>query len=264
MSSAPRCASFLSSRVYAADMPRLTAWPRKSDDAERPRTDRRRARLVRLQNRCRRLTSKRPGRYRPRGIAPQPEVREPEQGAGLEIRVAEWQDVIRIQLFGDLTRASATRLSGCLEQALEARAQRVLLDLSGLDRLEPGAVSPILVAQLIADSEHRQLLLIPGSDSVQRVLDRVQGPFSYLDPRDQSFLRYDPDWAGDFAAGRQRARPRRRMVDLLVGRTGQLIAATEHASEPIGTFEYVGASALLGALEVLLSIEDRAGRSRRG
>jgi hypothetical protein len=263
MSSAPRCASLLSGRVYAADMPRVAARHLQSDGAKRPRTDRRRARLVRLRNRSRRLTSKSPNRFRSRGTAPPPEVRQPEQAAGLEIRVAEWQDVIRIELFGDLSRASANRLDGCLEQALEARARRVLLDLSGLDRLEPGAVSPILVAQLIADSEHRQLLLIPGSDSVQRVLDRVQGPFSYLDPRDESFPRYDPDRAGDFTAGRQRARPRRRMVDLLVGRTDHLIAATEHAPEPIGAFEYVGASALLGALEVWLLIEDRAGRARR-
>jgi anti-anti-sigma regulatory factor len=263
MSSAAWYAPLVSSRVDAADMSRLTGRPLGSDDAERPRTDRRRARLVRLRNRSRRLTTKRPGRDRSRGTAPPPEVRGPLQTAGLVIHVAQWRDVIRIDLSGDLSGANATRLSDCLEHALETRAQRVILDLSGLDRLEPKAVSPILIAQMIADSEHRQLLLIPGSDSVQRILDRVQGPFSYVDPRDESLLADELNRRGDFSAGRRRKRPRRRIVDLLVGRTDDLIAASDHASEPIGTFEYAGASALLGALELWLLIEDRAERARR-
>jgi anti-anti-sigma regulatory factor len=174
--------------------------------------------------------------------------------AGLEIRVWDWQHVIRIELFGDLSRASANRLSDCLERCLETRAERLILDLTGLDRLEPGAMSPILIAHLIADSQHRRLLLVPGSDSVQRVLDRVQGPFVYVEPYGgDSLLGDDLGRSGAFSAGRQRARPGRRMVDLLVGRTDRLIEATEHAPEPIRTLEYAEASALLGALELWLT-----------
>jgi hypothetical protein len=84
---------------------------------------------------------------------------------------------------------AANRLSGCLERALETHAERVILDLRGLDRLDLEAVSSILIAHLIAESEHRQLLLIPGSANVQRVLDQVQGPFSYLERSDDSSLR---------------------------------------------------------------------------
>ena len=60
--------------------------------------------------------------------------------------------------------------------------------------------------------------------------------------------------------GRQHTRARRRILDRLLGSTDRLIAATEHAPEPICTFEYVGASALLSALELWLSIEDRPDR----
>jgi hypothetical protein len=92
--------------------------------------------------------------------------------------------VIRIELFGDLGRATVDRLASCLENALETPAERVILDLQGLDVLSPEAISRILTAQLIAESEHRQLLLVPGSARVQRVLDRSQCPFSYLRPED--------------------------------------------------------------------------------
>jgi anti-anti-sigma regulatory factor len=223
----------------------------------------RQPRLVRVRDRSRRLAANSRKPRRSHDTTPPPEVREPQLSAGLELRVADSRHVIRIELFGDLSRANANRLSICLEHALETRAERIILDLRGLDRLEPEAVSPILIAQLTADSEHRQFLLIPGSDSVQRVLDRMQGPFSYLDPDDDAALRYDVGRSGVLSADRQQARPHRRLVELLIGPTDRLIAATEHAPEPICTLEYVGASALLGALELWLSIEDRADRSRR-
>jgi hypothetical protein len=205
----------------------------------------RRARLVRVRDRSRQLAARSRDPCRSQGAAPAPDVRERPPPAWLEIRVAHWQDVIRIELSGDLSLANVNRLSGCLEDALETRADRVILDLRGLDRLDPEAVSPILVAQFTADSEHRELLLIPGSDSVQRVLDRVQGPFSYLGSDDELRL---PS---------ERGRPRRRILDVLLGSTDRLIAATENAPEPVRTLEYVGASVLLGALELWLSIEDR-------
>jgi len=221
----------------------------------------RRARLVRARDRSRRLAAPRLNPCQSRGTAPQPEVRESPLTAGLEIRVADWSHVIRIELFGDLGRAGANRLSGCLECALETRAERVIVDLSGLDRLDPEAVSPILIAQLIADSEHRQLLLIPGSDRVQRVLDRVQGPFSYLEPDDDASLRRHLGRPGGFGSGRRR--PQRWLLDHLLGPTDRLIAATEHTPEPFGTLEYLGASALLGALELWLLIKHQAEQSRR-
>ncbi len=158
-------------------------------------------------------------------------------------------------MFGDLTRANASRLSRCLEHALETHAERVILDLGGLDRLDPEAVSPILIAHLTADSEHRQFLLRAASDSVQYVLDRVQGPFSYLVPDDDSLLRVDLAW-GVRAVGRP-AEPglRRRMLDRLLGSIERLIVATEHAPEPIRTLEYAGGSALLGVLELWLAVD---------
>jgi hypothetical protein len=134
----------------------------------------------------------------------------------------------------------------------------VILDLRGLDRLEHQAVSPILIAHLTAEAEHRQLLLIPGTFGVQRVLDQIQGPFSYLGPHDDSLLCSEVGRPRVFTAGHERPRRRRRIVGLLLGSTDRLITATEHAPEPICSLEYVGARALLSALELWLWLEDQA------
>lgn len=108
--------------------------------------------------------------------------------------------------------------------------------------LEHQAVSPIPIAHLIAEAEHRQLLLTPGTADVQRVLDQIQGPFFYL-------------------GSHERLRARRRIVGRLLGSTDRLITATEHAPEPICSLDYVGARALLRALELWFWIEDQADRA---
>jgi anti-anti-sigma regulatory factor len=221
----------------------------------------RQRRLVRVRDRSRRLAARRLDPCRSRDTARRPEIRQPPRPAGVEIRGAAWRHTVRIELSGDVSRAAADRLSSCLERALETRAERVILDLRGLDRLDPAAVSPILIAHLTADSEHRQLLLIPGSARVQRVLDHAKGPFSYLRPDDDSWQRYEVGRPEVLTTGRQHTRARRRFLDRLLGSTDRLIAATEHAPEPIRTFEYVGASTLLSALELWLLIKDRAARS---
>jgi anti-anti-sigma factor len=204
-----------------------------------------------VRDRSRRLAARGLDLRRSRDRAPRREARGRDRPDRLEIRVAQspHAHMIRIELFGDLDRATVDRLSSCLENALETRAQRVILDLRGLDVLTPEAIGRILTAHLIAESEHRQLLLVPGSARVQRVLDRAQCPFSYLRPDDDVSLCNTARWPEVATAGRRRTRRRGRILDLLLSSADRLIAATEDASEPIGTFEYVAASALLSALK---------------
>jgi hypothetical protein len=222
----------------------------------------RRPQLVRVRDRSQRLAARGLDSRRSRRTAPRSEVHKPLLPAGLEIRLADWQHVILIELCGDLTGENCNRLSRCLEHALETPAERVILDLRGLDRLNHAAVSPILVAHLTAESEHRRLLLIPGTAGVQRVLDQVQGPFDYLGPGDGSSLRYEVGRPGVFTdVVHARARRRRRILGFLLGSTDRLIAATEHAPEPICTLEYVGARALLRAVELWLWIEGQPDRA---
>jgi anti-anti-sigma regulatory factor len=149
----------------------------------------RRPQIVRARDRSQQLAAKSRQSRRSRSTAPRPEVQAPPPPAGLEIRLANWEHAISIELCGDLTAENSNRLSDCLEHALQTPADRVILDLGGLDRLDHEAVSPILIAHLIAESEHRQLLLIPGTADVQRVVDQVQGPFSYISPSDCSAQR---------------------------------------------------------------------------
>jgi hypothetical protein len=208
--------------------------------------------VVTVEDRSRRLAVTRLDPRRLHARARRPETRRRDRPDGLEIRVAESRDGIWIELFGGLGRAAVDRLSGCLDTALETPAERVTLDLRGLDVLSPEAIGRILTAQLIADSEHRKFLLVPGSARVQRVLDRADCPFSYLRPGDDFPLRHDARLPEPGTAPRRRGRRRRRILDLLLSSTDRLIAASEDASEPIGTFEYVAASALLSALKLCL------------
>ena len=46
--------------------------------------------------------------------------------------------------------------------------------------LSPATVGTILLAHLCAVADHRQFILVPGRGTVQRVVDRVEGPLDYL------------------------------------------------------------------------------------
>ena len=87
-----------------------------------------------------------------------------------------------MELAGDLTPANAAALSERIDDGLHARPTYIVLDLSRLDRVDPGAVGTLLGAHLRAQADHVELLLVPAADVVQRVIDRIEGPFFYLQP----------------------------------------------------------------------------------
>lgn len=98
---------------------------------------------------------------------------------GIEARRsrAEW----RLVLTGELTRRTADPLAEVLEAALEARAERIVLDLSGLEHIDRVGVHAILLAHLRCSDQQRALLIVPGPSAVQDVFDAVGGPFDYVD-----------------------------------------------------------------------------------
>ncbi len=102
------------------------------------------------------------------------------EGEELEILITRARDARRLTLSGKLTVRTAPRLADCLEEASTGGVDRIVVDLSGLRVLDPPAVGPLLAAHLRAQDDHRELMLIRGPTPVQRVLDRVEGPFRYL------------------------------------------------------------------------------------
>jgi ABC-type transporter Mla MlaB component len=98
---------------------------------------------------------------------------------GIEARRsrAEW----RLVLTGELTRRTADPLADVLEAALEAQAERIVLDLSALERIDHVGVHTILLAHLRSSDQQHALLIVPGPGAVQGMFDAVEGPFDYVD-----------------------------------------------------------------------------------
>jgi anti-anti-sigma factor len=85
-----------------------------------------------------------------------------------------------VELSGVLNRATNEALVAVLEQALEADAGRIVLDLSNVEAIDRSAVYAILLVHLRAADQLKPLLIVPGPEAVQRVFDAVEGPFSYV------------------------------------------------------------------------------------
>jgi anti-anti-sigma factor len=105
-------------------------------------------------------------------------------GEVLQIRTTRVRDGLWVALSGELTVATAPRLAGCLDEALDDDVTPIVVDLSGLRVLAPAAVATLLNAYRRASDDHREFLLIRGSAAVQQFVDRVDGPF--LTPADDS------------------------------------------------------------------------------
>jgi anti-anti-sigma factor len=134
------------------------------------------ASLARERARSRSRGNRRPLKSRGTGIA----SRDLAGTELLQIRTTRVRDGLWVALSGELTAATATRLADCLDEALDdEHATRIVVDLSDLRRLEPAAVSALLIAHRRAFDDHRELLLTRGSAAVQQIVDRVDGPFLY-------------------------------------------------------------------------------------
>jgi anti-anti-sigma regulatory factor len=95
------------------------------------------------------------------------------------VRTRRSLETYRIELSGELTRAGAPALVEALDKALELGPPEVVLDLTGVERLDPECVHTILVAHLRAGDQLQQLLIVPGRNSVRAALEAIAGPFQY-------------------------------------------------------------------------------------
>jgi anti-anti-sigma regulatory factor len=97
------------------------------------------------------------------------------------VRTRRSLETHRIELSGKLTRARAPALVQAIEKALDLGAPEVVLDLTGVERIDQACVHTILVAHLRAGDQLQQLLIVPGRHSVRAALEAIAGPFQYAE-----------------------------------------------------------------------------------
>jgi anti-anti-sigma factor len=101
----------------------------------------------------------------------------------LHIRSRRSRDQRIVELAGELNLRTRDPLADVLEEAREGDAGQIVLDLSDLVAIDHAGLDTILTAHLRASDELKLFLIVPGPPAVQRVLDRVQGPFTYATRR---------------------------------------------------------------------------------
>lgn len=190
-----------------------------------PRKHSIRAALARLAARLR--------RRRPAGADPSPPDREAcavypitapvgeHRCAGSEslgVRLRRVREGTIVEAAGPLTLRTCDLLAEAIQNAIEDDGGQIILDLRELESIDHAGVDTILTADLRAGDECKQLVILAGPPRVQRLLDRIQGPFVYARAR------------GGADAGA--VRTRRRSTDLSVPRvrrTGHLHGARRSA-----------------------------------
>ena len=80
---------------------------------------------------------------------------------------------------GVLDLSTCGSLATMLEWTLEQDSRETVLDLTGLDGIDHDGVHTILLAYLRSADQRDEFVIIPGRESVQRVIDRIHGPFRY-------------------------------------------------------------------------------------
>jgi anti-anti-sigma factor len=97
-----------------------------------------------------------------------------------DLDVSFADDVMTVTLHGVLSATACDRLAEPLQRFLDRGGERIVLDLRGLERIELAGIHTLLLAHLRASDELTELLLIPSTPAVQRVLDASGGPFVYV------------------------------------------------------------------------------------
>lgn len=90
-------------------------------------------------------------------------------GQVLHIDVKQGSDQVSLILSGDLDISTTSRLESALAAAEVSGARTIRLDLRGVTFIDSMGLRAILSAQLRMTAEGRDLVLIPGSERVQRV-----------------------------------------------------------------------------------------------
>ena len=98
---------------------------------------------------------------------------EPQRSSSLpfQIRRTVACDGYVVAPQGALDLETCDELFAALEVAVLSHAERVLLDLRGLDFIDSSGLQAILVADVIATTRHKNFMIRRGPDAVQRVFD---------------------------------------------------------------------------------------------
>lgn len=84
-----------------------------------------------------------------------------------------------VALAGVLDLPNCQPVADVLDWTLERDCQRTVLDLRRVELIDHPGVHTILVAYLRASDQLDEFVIVPGCDAVQRVIDRIHGPFQY-------------------------------------------------------------------------------------
>jgi anti-anti-sigma factor len=84
-------------------------------------------------------------------------------------------EVCVVALTGVLDLATCPLLASALDWGLEQDNHRTVLNLSGLERIGHAGLGTILTAHLRVADQLDEFVIIPGPDSVRRVIDRIHG-----------------------------------------------------------------------------------------
>ena len=88
----------------------------------------------------------------------------------LDLRTTERAGVIHVELSGELDIATAPKLEDALQQVEAARPSLIAIDLRGLEFMDSSGLRALISADTRARKEARRLVLVRGSERVQRVL----------------------------------------------------------------------------------------------
>jgi anti-anti-sigma factor len=97
----------------------------------------------------------------------------------LAIRARRVGSVCVVALGGLLDVATCLLLADVLDWTLEQSTHQTVLDLSDLESIDYAGVHTILTAHLRSADRLEELLIVPGPEAVQSMLDAVNGPFEY-------------------------------------------------------------------------------------
>jgi anti-anti-sigma factor len=100
--------------------------------------------------------------------------------ATFNLHVSSFGPTTTIALDGELSAQVCHRLADALEHALEHGSRRLVLDLRNLETIDLAGVHVMLLAHLRASDQQTEFLLVPSSLGVQRVIDKLNGPFIYI------------------------------------------------------------------------------------
>jgi anti-anti-sigma factor len=103
--------------------------------------------------------------------------------AAFEVRNSVGPDGSVVAPHGELDLSTCDQLAEALDAALLSDAERVLLDLRGLQFIDSNGLKAILVAHATAAERGTEFVIRRGPDSVQRVFEvtTTDGHLTFLD-----------------------------------------------------------------------------------